>query len=105
MFCNFVHFMRSDLDLQRIPVRTDDSRMERLVHIRFRHRNIIFKSARHRAPDRMDNTECSIAVTNVLYEYANCQQVKNLFELLRLLLHLFVNAVYMFWTAGQTVRD
>ena len=53
VFRNTVHLKSPDLDLQRLTVAIQHSSMQRLVHIRLRHSNIILKAARYRAPHTM----------------------------------------------------
>src|SRR5699024_320177 len=98
---NFMHFMRTNLYFKRVPLRPDYSRMKGLIHIRLRHRYIVFKTARQRLPYRMDDTEDCITVLDVIYEHPHCKQVENLVELLALLFHLLIYAVYMFRPSRQ----
>ena len=45
-----VHLMRADLDLDRLTGVRDDRRVERLVAVRLRHRDVVLEAARHRLP-------------------------------------------------------
>ena len=41
-----VHFMSSDLDFDALAVGTDNAGVQRLVHVRFRQRDIVFETPR-----------------------------------------------------------
>src|SRR5699024_7828074 len=79
-----MHIISTDLDFQRITVRTDHRRMEGLVHVRFRHRNVILDAG---------------------YQHPDCKKVEYLVELLMLLLHLLIDAVYVLRPAGQLTLE
>ena len=41
-----VHVVRADLDLERLALRPDDRRVERLVHVGLRHGDVVLEAAR-----------------------------------------------------------
>ena len=49
--------------------------MQRLIHIRLRHRDIIFKPARHRHIKLMHHTQNGIALVYRIYNYAHGEQI------------------------------
>ena len=51
-----VHLKCTDLDFKRLAIRTDQGRMKRLVHVLFRHRDVILETARNRLVHLMDDT-------------------------------------------------
>src|SRR5207248_9966904 len=65
-----VHLARSHLDLERPAGRTDHGRMERAVPIELRHRDVVLETTRHRLPQRVDQTERSVAVARSLFAVA-----------------------------------
>ncbi|MNJ47053.1 hypothetical protein D3C77_421980 [compost metagenome] len=75
--------------------------MQRLIHIRLRHSNVILETAWHRLPKRMDDPEGRITIFNIVHDNANRQQIINFIELLILCRHFLIYAVNMLWTAGQ----
>ncbi|MNZ90934.1 hypothetical protein D3C78_1099050 [compost metagenome] len=95
-----MHLPGPNLYLSWLSVRANHCRMQRLVHIRLRHRNIVLEPARHRLPQRMNNTQRRIAILNVINNDPDSKQIVNLTELLIPLRHFFVNAVQMLRPSG-----
>ncbi len=79
--------------------------MKGLVHIRLRHRDIIFKPSRDRLIHLMDNAERRIAVHHRIHDDAHRKQVIDLINGLILVFHLFINAEKMLDTAVYLCFD
>ena len=91
VFSNTVHVEGPDLDLKRRPSRSDQSRVERLVHILLRHRNIVFEPTRNRFVHLMDDTQRRIAVLDRIHNNADCKQIIDLIDGLALVDHLLID--------------
>ena len=100
-----MHLKRTDLYLKRSSARSDQRRMQRLIHVRLRHRNIIFKTSRNRFVHLMYHTECRITVFDRIYDDTHCKKIIDLIERFVLVYHLFVNAEEMFDTAVDLCFD
>ena len=100
-----MHIIRTYLYLKRLPVKINYSRMERLIHITFRYGDIVLESFRNRLPYRMDRTQYSITIANIINEYTNRRQIVYLIERLVLLHHLAINAEEMFRSAVYLALD
>ena len=72
---------------------------KRLIHIRLWHRNIIFKSARHRLPTCMNDSKNCIAIFNTIHNDPYRKQIINFTKLFILQRHFSINAINMFWSA------
>ena len=94
-----MHLLCTDLDLKRLTDRTHQRCMQRLIHIRFRHGNIIFKSSRNRRINLMDNSQCRITVFDRIHNDTDCKQVINLIYCLILIDHLLINTEEMLYTS------
>ena len=90
-----MHLLSSDLNFKRSTVIAYQCCVYGLIHVRFRHCNIVFKSARDRLPQSMDNPQNRIAVFNRIYNYPYGSQVEDFIQSFSLF-HLFVDAVIMF---------
>ncbi|MNC30052.1 hypothetical protein D3C75_783240 [compost metagenome] len=100
-----VHLPRADLHFCRLSARTHHSGVQRLVHVRFGHGNIILETARHRLPKSMNNPECGITILNIVDDNADGKQIINFIELLVLGVHLVIDTVNMLRTPGQIPFD
>ena len=90
-----MHLKGPDLDLKRLAVAADQCGVQRLVHIRLRHGNIVLEPARDRLVQLMDNTQGSVTVLYRIYNDAHCKQIINLIQRLVLVDHLSVDAEEM----------
>ena len=90
---NAVHLKSTDLNFQRLPVMVQHGGMQRLVHIGFRHGNVVLYAPRNRAPQAVHNAQRAIAVRNGINQHADGKQIVNFAELFMVALHFFVNAV------------
>ena len=91
--CRSVHVLRADLDLQRHALGTDDRRVQRLIHVRLGHRDVVLEAARDGLPERVDGAERAVAVAERRNEDAEADEVVDLVELLAADHHLLVDRV------------
>ena len=91
-----MHFICSYLDFKRLSLRSYKCCMKRLIIVRFRHGNIIFKMPRNRLIYLMNNTKRSITVPLGIYNDSYGKKVINLLKLFVLCYHFFVYAEIMF---------
>ena len=57
-----IHLLRSDLHFERLPFLGDDRRVQRLIEVRFRHRDVVLDPARNGTPHLMNDAEACVAV-------------------------------------------
>ena len=105
VFCGTVHLKRTDLDLKRLSARSDQCRMQRLIHIRFGHGNIVFETARNRFIFFVHDTQSRIAVFYGIHNDTDGKQIINLINGLVLVHHLFINGEEMLGTSGNLRFD
>ena len=105
VFTDAVHLKGADLDFQRLTAIGKHSRMQGLIHIRFRHRYIVLEAARNRTPHAVYDTQCSIAVLNGVYQHTDGQQIINLAQLLVVTQHFFMDTVKVFRSALNFAAD
>ena len=79
--------------------------MERLVHVRLRHRDIVLEASRYRRPHRMHQPEHSVTVSDCLHYDPHRHQIEDLVQVLVLVFHLLVNAVKMLRATVYVVFD
>ena len=99
IFTDAMHLEGADLNLQRLTTARQHRRMQRLIHIRFWHSNIILEASRNRTPHAVDNTQRTIAVLDRIDQHADSQKVINLAQLLVVTQHFLMNAVEILRTA------
>ena len=90
---DLVHRVGPDLDLERLAFADDDRRMQALVEVVLRDRDVVVELAGDRPPDRVDDAERGVAVLDLLDEAADRVDVVDLLEPGALALHLLVDAV------------
>ena len=69
--------------------------MQRTVHVRFRHGDVVLEAAGNRLPDGMDDAEGGIAVVDRIHDHAHSDQVINVLHDAVLPLYFFEDAVQM----------
>ena len=92
IFCSTVHLKRTDLDLKRCTVWSDQRGMKGLVHIWLRHGNIILETSRNWCVHLMNHTQCCITVLHSVHYDTHCKQVIDLIQSLVLIHHLLIDA-------------
>ena len=94
-----MHVEGTDLDLHRLATGTDDRRMQRLVEIKLRHRDVVFEAAGNRVPAPMQCPEHAVAILDRLHQDAHSHQIEDLIEGLSAHDHLLVDRVVALRTA------
>ncbi len=69
--------------------------MQRLVHVRLRHGDIVLEPAGNRLPGSMDDTEGAVTVTHRLDDNPERGQIINLVKIDALPFHLEVDGIKM----------
>ena len=87
-----VHLIRPNLYLKGLAVASDQSGVQRLVHVLLGHGNVILESPGNGLVHLMNNTQSRIAVLHRINHNAHRKQVVNLIQSLVLLHHLLINA-------------
>ena len=95
VFRDAVHLVGSNLHLKGHAIFANDRRMQRLIHVRLRHGDIILEAVGHLLPERVHHAQHGIAVLHRIHQHANGDQIKNLLKRLVLEHHLAVYAVKM----------
>ncbi len=90
-----MHLLGSDLHLNPAAVRSDHRRMQRLVHVRLRHGDIVLETAGNRLPGSMDDTEGTITVAHRLNDNPEGGQIVNLVKIDALPFHFEVDGIKM----------
>ena len=91
VFSGPVHIVGADLYFKGLPGRTDQRRVQRLVHVCLGHGNIVFKAAGYGLVHLMDSTEDSVAVPDRSDDHAHGKKIINLLKGFILIDHLPVN--------------
>jgi hypothetical protein len=102
---DLIHLLGPDLDFVDVAIARDDRGMERLVHVRLRHGDVVFEAARDRLIGRVDDSEDLVAVHLGLRDDADGQNIVDLIEVVVLEIHLAVNRVNRFDPRFDPERD
>ena len=86
-----VHVARADLDLVQLLARAEHRRVQRLVAVRLRLRDVVLDALLHRRPPVVDHAERVVAVRHRVDEHADREQVVDLLVRPLALLHLLVD--------------
>ena len=100
-----MHVVRANLHLERASSVSDHARMQRLVLIAFRTRDVVVELARHERPQRMHDAERGVTVRDVRHQYAQCANVVQGREFEPLFLHLPPDRIDMFRSSGDVGFD
>ena len=87
-----VHLDGPDLHLDDLAAGTDDRRVQALVEVELRHRDVVLEPADHRLVTAVDATERGVAILHRFDDHADRDEVEDVVELLALLHHLLVDA-------------
>ncbi len=96
-----MHGQGADLQLDRLALGTDHCRVQRLVHVELRHRDVVLEPARHRLPGRVDDAERGVAVAHRVNQDADAHQVIDVGEVATAHDHLLVDRVVVLRAAGD----
>ena len=88
-----VHLEGADLDLEGLAEVGDDRRVQRLVHIRLRRRDVVLDAAGDRLPALVDLAEHLVTLVHRADDDAHGGQVVDLVERFILRLHLFIDGI------------
>ena len=94
-----MHVEGTDLDLHRLATGSDDRRMQRLVEIKLRHRNVVFETAGNRVPAPVQRPQHAVAILDRLHQDTHSHQIEDLIEGLAAHDHLLVDRVVALRTA------
>ncbi len=94
-----VHLVRADLDFQGLAVRADHRRVQRLVYAEARLGDVVLEPAGHRLPQRVHDAHGGVAVTHVVDEDADADQVVDVVEVAAADDHLLVDRVVVLGAA------
>ena len=83
-----VHLVGADLHLERLALRAHHRRMQRLVVVRFRARDVVVELALYRGPQVVHHAEHRVALADVLHDHAHRADVVELLERHALAAHL-----------------
>ncbi len=100
-----MHVLCADLDFHALAVRPDHRRVQRLIHIGLRQRDVIFEAPGHGLPLRVDHPERLVALSDGVYQNAERDEIVNLIVEKVLRLHLLIDAVEVFGSAGHFGLD
>ena len=94
-----MHVEGADLDLHRLATGSDDRRMQRLVEIKLRHRDVVFETAGNRVPASVQRPQHAVAILDRLHQDTHSHQIEDLIEGLAAHDHLLVDRVVALRTA------
>ncbi len=100
-----VHRVRAHLDLERLALRPDHRRVQRLVAVRLRHRDVVLEAARNRLPERVQHADRAVAVLDGVDQDAHRGEVEDLVELLAAARHLLVDRIEVLGAAEDLRAD
>ena len=96
-----VHVVRADLHLERRAERAEQRRVQRLVAVRLRDRDVVLELARDRLVEPVQRAQRGVAGGRVGHEHAHAVDVEHLRERVVLLAHLLVDRVDRLLAAGH----
>ena len=99
--CPAVHFAGANLNFNRLAVRADHSRVQTLVHVELRHRNVVLEATGNRTPVRVDKAKNRIAFADGFNQHAHAHEVVDVFEIVAADDHLLVDRVVVLGPAGD----
>ena len=99
-----VHFLGADLHLDRHAVRAEQRRVQRLVAVHARDRDVVLEASRHRLVDAVHDAERAVAGVRVADDDAEPEDVDDLGERDLLAPHLLVDAVEVLLAALDPCR-
>ena len=96
-----MHVARANLHFIQLPPRPEHRRVQRLVSVRLRLRDVVLDALLHRRPAVVDDAERVIAVGHGVDEHADGEEVVDLLVRLLALLHLLVDRPEMLRPTGD----
>jgi len=104
-FGDFVHLVRTDLNLQRKAVFADHGGMQTAVFIGLGMGDVVIELPRHRRPQMMHNAQNLVALRQVLDEHSYTNRIIDTGKRQVLPSHLVVDAIDVFGTAFDLGRN
>ena len=101
---HMVHFLGTDLHLDRRAVRTDQCRMQRLIAIHLGDSDVVLELARNGLVERVQCPHCQVAGRDIADNHAETIDVEHLREGKPLLFHLAVDRIQAFFTTENPSR-
>ena len=96
---------RADLHLHGLAGRADHGRVQRLVHVELRHRDVVLEPAGERVPAVVQHAEDAVAVRVGVDEDADADEVVDVGELAAAVDHLLVDRVVVLRSPGHPRVD
>ena len=84
-----VHLAGADLHLDGLAAGPDHRRVQALVEVELRHRDVVLEPAQHRLPAAVDGAERGVAVLHRVDDDPDADEVEDVVELLALLTTIF----------------
>ena len=100
-----VHPDGPDLHLDGLAGRTDHRRVQRLVHVELRHRDVVLEPAGQRVPAVVQHAEHAVALGVAVDEDADADEVVDVGELAAAVDHLLVDRVVVLRPSGHPRVD
>ena len=100
-----VHRVGADLQLDRLSARTDDRRVQRLVHVELGHRDVVLEPPRHRVPLRVHGAQRRVAVADAVDQDTDAHEVVDVGEVASPHDHLLVDGVVVLRSTGDRRLD
>ena len=94
-----VHFEGADLNFKGLSEVRDDGRVQRLIHIRLRRRDIVLDAPGNGFPALVYLSEHFVTLVDGVDDDAHRGQIVDLVERLVLLFHLFIDGIKVFGAA------
>ena len=95
VFGGIVHLPGPDLHLEGDALGTDDRRMDTLIHVRLRRRDIVFKAAGNRLVHIVNDAQHVVAVRDRVDNHAEGAEIENAVDVQLLGVHFPIDAVDM----------
>ena len=100
-----VHLLRADLHLERLPLLRHHGRVQRLVEVRLRHRDVVFDASGDRPPGLVDDAEGRVAVLDRGSDDAEGEVVVELADVDALTAQLLPDRVHRLHAAVHVAGD
>jgi hypothetical protein len=101
VFGHGVHVARADLDFDALAFGADHARVQRLVAVRLRRRDVVLEASGHHRVGGVDHAERAVAVFDAVDLDAERHDVGQLFEADVLFLHLQPDRIRRFFAPGD----
>ena len=86
-----MHIAGADLNLERLALRADHGRVQRLIHPEPGLGDVVLEPARHGLPERMYDADGGVAVADLIAENPDPDQIVDVIKIAALDDHLLIN--------------